>query len=446
MKKLLFTLLILPFLSSAQTDSLALKADELLTAYAKQDKFAGAVLIAKDGKVVFEKGYGFANREKNLPNTPQTEFRIGSLTKSFTATLIMQLHEKGKLSIHDPISKYIPDYPKGDSIRIENLLNHTSGIVSITSMKAYYETWMKEVATPVQSISRFKNEPLRFAPGSKFDYSNSNYILLSHIAEKASGKSFKDLLTAQLTSKAGMKNSGMDETNRTSELKAKGYQATPDAEYGAARFVEMSVLTGAGAMFSTLKDLYQYDRALYGKLLLSEVSKKQMFTPGKGDYGYGWEITRNNGRTEISHTGQTDGFQANMIRYPEEDICIIYLSNYMDSKGPQISKALTALVFNEPYELPKEHKMITLDPAVYNRYTGKYVMEKGPALFVAVEDGKLKARLETQPFFTLLPESETRFFVKKPEAEVEFTKDPQGKVEGITLSQGKKSMSWKKAE
>ena len=227
MKRAFLALLLVPLLSWGQTN-ISKKADELLSAYAKQEQFSGTVLIAKGGKVVFEKGYGYADREKQLPNSPETEFRIGSVTKPFTATLILQLQEKGKLSITDPVSKYLPEYPKGDSITIANLLNHTSGIPSITSMKQYYQVWMKEPATHELSISRFKNEPLRFSPGSKFEYSNSNYILLSYLAEKVSGKAFEELLTSELIGPLGLRQTGLDRTDRTSSRKAQGYQATSD--------------------------------------------------------------------------------------------------------------------------------------------------------------------------------------------------------------------------
>ena len=169
-------IILLPFLSKSQ--DIAAKADELLTAYHKQGKFTGTVLIAKEGRILFEKGYGFADLDNQVANTPTTEFRIGSLSKPFTATLILQLQEKGKLNIKDPVQKYIPGYPKGDSITIEHLLNHTSGIKSLTSMKEYYEKWMAQPATLDQTIEHFKNEPLNFTPGSRFEYSNSNYILL----------------------------------------------------------------------------------------------------------------------------------------------------------------------------------------------------------------------------------------------------------------------------
>lgn len=435
MKKILFLAILIPFLSGAQ--DLATRADELLTAYYQQGKFNGTVLLAKGGVVLFEKGYGFADREAKVPNTPTTEFRIGSMSKPFTAILILQLQERGLLSIKDPVQKYIPDYPKGDSILVEHLLNHTSGIKSITSMKEYYAKWISEPATLPQTVAHFKSEPLSFSPGSRFEYSNSNYILLSYIAERASGKSFDQLLKEGIVHKLRLPATGLDRNDRSSTQKALGYAATPERDFAPARFNDMSVLAGAGALYATARDLYTWDRALYGTVLLSEASKTAMFTPAGAPYGLGWEIRERGGRREISHSGSVDGFVSNYIRFPDQDACIIFLSNYFESKGPQICKALTALLFGEPYELPKERKPITLPAELLGRYAGKYGMEGGPVLTITAEGGKLKGQLGKQPPFEMIAESDTQFFVKAVDADVAFQKDAEGAVTGVVLKQGK---------
>jgi CubicO group peptidase (beta-lactamase class C family) len=442
MKKFFLLMTLLPFLGKAQ--DIAAKADELLTAYHKQGKFTGTVLIAKEGKIVFEKGYGFADLNSQLPNTPNTEFRIGSLSKPFTATLILQLQEQGKLNSKDPIQKYIPGYPKGDSITIEHLLNHTSGIRSITSMKEYYEKWIAQASTLDNTINYFKNEPLNFSPGSRFEYSNSNYILLSRIAEKASGLPFSKLLQKSIVQKLKMQQSGLDENNRRSKAKAIGYATTPTDSFAVARFNDMSVLSGAGAMYSSARDLYAWDRAWYGNKLLSDASKKLMLTPVKNNYGLGWEIEQAKGRTLISHSGSIDGYLSNYMRFPDQDVCIIFLSNYFQSKGSQICKALTAIVFNESYQVPKERKVVMLDEAVYKSYTGQYQMEKGPSLLIVFEDGKLKGKLGNQPYFEMLSEAETKFFIKGMDGDVEFVKEENQNVTGVNLSNNGKVLNFKR--
>lgn len=443
MRPLWTLFLLLPLFASSQ--DIATRADALLTAYHRQDQFEGTVLIAKKGKVVFEKAYGLADREKQRPNTTATEYRIGSVTKPFTAALILKLQEEGILSVKDPVSKHLPGYPKGDSILLEHLLTHTSGIRSITSMKQYYDQWISEPASLELTVSRFREEPLRFTAGQKFEYSNSNYILLSHIAEKVTGTSFAKLMNDRIFKKLGLAHTGMDDNDRQSMYRAAGYQSSPEKDFAPARFNDMSLIAGAGAMYSTVRDLYTWDRALYGNKVLSEASRKQMFTPYRNKYGYGWSIDTVKGRLEISHSGSIDGYKSNIIRYPEQDVCIIFLSNYFESKGPQISEALTAIVFGEPYEMPRERKFIKLPEAQLKAYEGNYQMEKGPGMKIFLENGQLKGRLGQQAPFTLLAESERQFYIKPIDSEVVFTLE-KARVTELKIQQGKKMLSFKKAE
>lgn len=442
MKYLLGLILLFPNVLPAQ--DIAAKADTLLKAYASQDQFSGTVLIAKKGKVVFLRSYGEANREKKISNSPETEYRIGSVTKQFTAALIMKLQEKNILSVKDPLSKYIPDYPKGDSVLLENLLNHTSGIKSITSMKQYYAEWIGQTATLEQTVSRFKNEAFNFSPGKKFEYSNSNYILLSYIAELATGKPFNQLMQQYIFKPLNMQHTGMDINDRLSERKAIGYQATPDNEYAVARFNDMSVLAGAGAMYSTAADLYKWYRALYKTKFLSAASLEQMFQPNQYGYGFGWQIDTVKGRVEVSHSGSIDGYKSNIIRYPAEDICIIFLSNYFESKGAQISKALTAIAFGEPYELPKQRKFIKLAEPELQKLVGTYQMEKGPQVKVFIEEGILKGKLDQQQPFRLLAESGTQFYIKPIDTDVVFQPDAEGNIQEMIFQQGKKKMVFRR--
>lgn len=442
MKHIWTVLVLLPLILPAQ--DLATNADALLSAYHQQDQFSGTVLIAKKGKILFSKAYGEADREKKIPNTTATEYRIGSVTKQFTAALILKLQEQKVLSVKDPLSKYIADYPKGDSVLVENLLNHTSGIKSITSMKQYYAEWIGQPSTLEQTVAKFKNEPYSFSPGKKFEYSNSNYILLSYITELATGKKFDKLMEQYIFKPLKLTNTGIDKNMRTSPLKALGYQASPENDYAIARYNDMSVLTGAGAMYSTAKDLYIWDRALYKNQLLSPASLEQMFSPNAFGYGFGWHIDTVKGRVEISHSGSIDGYKSNIIRYPAEDVCIVFLSNYFESKGPQISKALTAIAFDEAFEMPKQRKFVQLDAQQLQLWQGVYQMEKGPQVTVFLEDGVLKGKLEKQQPFKLLAESEKQFYIKPIDTEVLFNTDTEGNPIEMIFQQGKKTMRFKR--
>ena len=440
MRFLIIVLSFFPCFMAAQ--DLTARADALLSAYHKNDQFTGTVLIAKNGKVIFEKGYGQANRNSHQVNNAFTEYRIGSVSKPFTATLILKLQEKGFLSIKDPLSKYLPDYPNGDSVLLENLLNHTSGIKSISSMKQYYAEWIGEKTDLPKTISRFKNEAFHFSPGKKYEYSNSNYILLSYVAELAAGSSFESLLDHYILKPLKLEHTGLDKNDRISAQKALGYQASPETDYAPARFNDMSIMMGAGSMYSTARDLFAFDRALDGDRLISAESGKQMYAVHKNNYGLGWEIDSAKGKLRISHSGSIDGFLSNFIRFPEQDVCIVFLSNYFNSKGPQISKALISIVFDEPYEMPLERKFVAIPVDELKMYSGAYQMEKGPALEVFIEDGKLKGRLEQQQAFVMLPQSNGEFYIKSIDTDVVFEIKDKALV-GMKLKQGKKVMEFK---
>ncbi|MFH7028713.1 MAG: serine hydrolase domain-containing protein [Heteroscytonema crispum UTEX LB 1556] len=290
------------------------KIDNYLNAHVKINKFIGSVFIAQKGKILADKGYGMANYELDIPNTPQTIFRLGSITKQFTAMAIVQLQEKGLLNVNDPIIKYIPDYPPetGKQITIHHLLTHTSGIPNFTGFPDYLETMM--LPSPVEkTIARFKDKPLEFQPGEKFNYSNSGYILLGYIVEKVSGKTYETYLHENIFQPIGMKNTGYDHHSTILKNRASGYSLGNDGLINTA-YIDMSMPYAAGALYSTVEDLYLWDRALYTEKLVSKTSLNKMFTPFKEDYGYGWFITKAFNHNLVTHNGRINGFSTNIHR------------------------------------------------------------------------------------------------------------------------------------
>jgi CubicO group peptidase (beta-lactamase class C family) len=415
MKYVFLALLILPVLVKSQT--IAQKADELLTAYSDQHKFSGNVLIAKDGKIIFQRSYGYADISTKQPNTAATEFRVGSLTKMFTSTAILQLAEKGKLSLTDPVNKYVSNFAYGDSVKIINLLSHTSGI------KGYTDS--PEPTTLKESIDRFKYQPLAFVPGSQFEYNNFNYILLSYIAEKTSGVPFPKLIQSSVLSKAGMTHSGLDTKSRTSATRAHGYTTNPaTAEWTQANEGNVALAAGAGALYSTLGDLYKWSEAISKHSVLPDSLIKLALKPIQNNYGMGWMTTDAFGRKQIGHTGSIPGFIANFMKFPDQDITIILLSNYEDVDGRQISKDLAAVTFGEAYNLPVVKKEVKLSDDVLNRYVGEYTLPNGFSIAVSNESNKLFALAQgDQQKVELTPESETKFFLKGPDTSIEFIEE-----------------------
>jgi CubicO group peptidase (beta-lactamase class C family) len=315
--------------------------------------FCGNVLMARDGKILFNKGYGLANREWEAPNAPKTKFRLGSITKQFTAMAIMQLQEKGLLDVKDPFSKYAPDFPNGDRFTLHHLLKHTSGVFSLTSLPDY-STFMVLPLTMEEIFEKFQDRPLEFEPGSHFKYSNSGYIMLGHVIEVVTEGDYADYLRDNIFAPLSMEDTGYDEFTRVIQHRASGYAYDRDENtYTKAPYIDMHIPHGAGALYSTVEDLYKWDRALYTEKLISAESLDTIFTPGLNGYGYGWRIVESNGRKIHAHNGGINGFVSHISRYPEEKEVLIILSNLVTSKMQDIRRDLSAILSGRPYEMPE---------------------------------------------------------------------------------------------
>lgn len=435
--------------NQAQSSNQAI-ADEM-TAYLQaclaNRYFMGSVLVARAGEVLLSAGYGMANLEHDVPNTPQTKFRIGSITKQFTAAAILQLQEQGLLEVHDSISTYLPDYPNGEQITVHHLLNHTSGIPNYTELDNFEQTTKIKV-TLDDLIARFSGEPLEFTPGERYRYTNSGYVVLTKIIETVSGHSYADYLQHQILEPLGMVDSGYDRQEVILPHRASGYIFSGEA-YQNADFVDMSWPSGAGGMYSTIEDLYKWEQGLYTDTVLSASSREMMFTPkvvvraeedGKGYYhGYGGIICTHYERKVLYHGGGIDGFSTRIARYPDERISIIVLTNIDAASATPvvpIANDLAAILFGEPYELPKQRQAIALDPAIYDAYVGQYELEPGWVMTVTKESSRIFMQWTGQERVEMFPESSTKFFVKVIDAQRTFVVDETGKASHVILHQG----------
>ena len=339
--------------------------DALLKQYLEYSQFNGSVLIADHGAVIFKKGYGEANMEWGIPNAPDTRFRLGSITKQFTATLVLQLVEEGKLKLDGKITDYIPDYPKpmGEKITIHNLLTHTSGIPNYTSLPSFQLSLSRLPANPSEFIKGFWNLPLEFEPGSKFNYSNSGYFLLGVILETVSGKSYARLLEEKIFGPLKMHDSGYDSGTPLLLKRAAGYQKAGGGLVNS-EFVDMSTPFAAGALYSTVEDLFLWDRALYSDKILSDRSKAVMFQPRIETghqpgplmhYAYGWFVGKTQVGTSadsifaISHGGAINGFNALIARYPQDQKLIVLLNNTGGAPLASVAQGILGILFGKPY-------------------------------------------------------------------------------------------------
>jgi CubicO group peptidase (beta-lactamase class C family) len=313
-----------------------------------EGNFLGSVLVAQNGDILLNEGYGQANVGAEIPNLPETQFRIGSLTKQFTAAAILKLQEQGLLNVQDPVAKFLPDYPRGNEITIHHLLTHTGGIPNCERRRDLPEV----VQSPIpldELIASFSGQPLEFLPGQQYRYSSSGYVVLTKIIEIASGQPYADYLENQILIPANMAYSGYDFLSPDLPNPAEGYHLTPGGPRPAI-LTDSSWPTGAGALYSTVGDLYRWDRALYEDDILSTASRQAFFTPwmdtGQGtDYGYGWDIGTTAGRPSIAHGGGIFGFASFMARFPEDDAVIIVLSNGIQMPPRLIAEGLAQILF-----------------------------------------------------------------------------------------------------
>ncbi|HEX8282653.1 MAG TPA: serine hydrolase [Pyrinomonadaceae bacterium] len=406
-----------------------------MAAALRVDGFSGSILVARDGQPLISKGYGMANYELDVPNTPQTVFRLGSITKSFTATAIMMLQERGKLSVGDTICKYLTDCPAAwQPVTIRHLLAHTSGIPNYTALPDYTRTMTLPISHE-SLIGRFKDKPLEFTPGERAQYNNSGYYLLGVVIERASGKSYEDFLQDNIFKPLGMTRTGYDSSRRLIKSRASGYLRQGDTLVNA-QYIDMSIPFAAGALYSSVEDLLRFDQALYAERLLPRKALDEMFTPVADQRGYGWTIRRQFDRQTIEKNGSINGFYSFIARYPADRITVIVLGNNGGVSSERIGNDLSAIVFGAPYKVPREREAIVLDPRTLEKYVGQYQPPEGSIITVTFENGKLMRQVGTQPKAEMFAASETEFFLKGSDLQITFVTDGQGRVTGQRLSRG----------
>jgi len=337
------------------------KIDALIKVYNDYGQFNGSVLVAESGKVIYKKGFGLANIEWNIPNKPDTKFRLGSITKQFTSMLILQLVEQGKIDIQGKLSDYLPYYRKdtGSKVTIHHLLTHSSGIPSYTSIPNFFEDMSRDPYPVEEFVKKYCSGDFQFEPGSKYVYNNSGYFLLGAIIEEITGKTYEEVLNEKIFLSLGMGNSGYDRHSPIIPNRASGYSNAFDG-YTNAPYLDMSLPYAAGSLYSTVEDLYIWDQALYTEKLLSAKMKELMFTPQIANYGYGWGIRQKSlpdskeKLSSISHGGGINGFNTLIERLVDEKHLIVLLNNTPGANLGQMSDAIIRILYGKPYNLPKK--------------------------------------------------------------------------------------------
>lgn len=421
------------------------RMDQIVRSYSDNHQFMGSVLVVQGDKVVFEKSYGDANLEWNIPDDSLTKFRIGSMTKQFTAASILLLEERGKLSTDDLVKKYMPDAPPAwDKITIYHLLTHTSGIPSFTSFPDYHATEATPTA-PKALVDRFRDKPLEFQPGEKWNYSNSGYVLLGYLLEKISGQTYADFVAENIFKPLGMKDTGYDSNSAIIPHRATGYSPSPNGPVNAG-YIDMTIPFSAGALYSTTHDLLLWEQALYGGKVLSAASLKKMTTPYKQDYGCGLMIHATKGHLEYEHGGGIEGFNTEMAYYPDDKLTVIVLANLNGGAPGDIAGKLAAVVHGEKVVLQSERKEIKVPHEVLAKYVGYYELAPGIFINMSLDGDKFFTQLTGQPKFEVFAETEKDFFLKVVDAQLTFEMDGQGKVTDVVLHQNGQDQTAKRSE
>jgi CubicO group peptidase (beta-lactamase class C family) len=346
------------------------KIQEVLTLAHKYRQFNGTALVAENGKVIYKGGFGMANMEWAIPNTPDTKFRLGSITKQFTSMLTLQLVEQNKIKLDATISDYLPDYRKdtGQKVTIHNLLTHTSGIPNYTAQPGFFENVSRNPYKVDEFVKKYASGNLEFEPGSKYNYSNSGYFLLGAIIERVTGKMYEQVLQENIFGPLGMKDTGYDHSDNIIPKRAAGYRKTPNG-YTNAAYLDTSIPYAAGSLYSTVEDLYLWDQALYLDKLISAKSKELMYKPFLEDYAYGWVVTnasfKQNGQPVqmIAHGGGINGFATTIARFPKEKNLIVLLDN-TGQNVERVMDRIAKILYNQPYEAPKMSIAEALDKTI----------------------------------------------------------------------------------
>jgi D-alanyl-D-alanine carboxypeptidase len=417
-----------------KTPDFSIRMDSLLQVLDKNNKAWASVTIRKNDKIVYTNATGWIDKSALVPfrSTPETRYRIGSISKMFTTVMILQLVEEYKLSLDTPLSKFFKKIPNAKLITIADLLNHHSGLYNFTNDSSYIK-WMTEPRTRTQMRELFESQKPAFAPGEKGEYSNTNFVLLGYIIEDVTGKSYEENLAERITSRIHLKNTKYG--RKIENLDAQSFEFI-DGKWVIQPETDMSIPGGAGALISTTPDLTAFINALFNGQLMNESSLKSMTTIKDG-YGLGIFKIPFYERSAFGHNGGIDGFSSSLAYFPEDKVAIAFCSNGMNYPMNDILIGLLSCYFDKPYKIP-DFKTVALAADKLSAYEGEYTSEQLPLVITVKQDGgKLTAQATGQPSFPLDAISETEFRFDQAGVVMIFNIIDNGNVDGFTLKQGR---------
>ena len=409
------------------------KIESLIDSYSELYRFNGVVLVSKNGKILFEKAVGYQDIKNKVPNTPNTIYQIGSMTKQFTAVVILKLAEQGKLALKDRVSKYFTDYPRGNEITIEHLLTHTSGIYEYFRNTQYNNRDLKKPLSKKERMSFFRSKELDFDPGTKFSYCNSGYELLGLIIEQVTNKPYELVVREYILNPLKMNHTGFDFIGLNNNDKAKPYSLYSKKEITDATPWDSTATYSAGSLYSTARDLFLWHNGLLSNKIISKSSLQKAHKPFLNGYGYGWWIDSLYQRKIVSHGGNVLGFTTQMTRIPEDDVCIILINNIYNHEIETIANSIVSILYDKSYKGLEE---IELSPDLLEKYTGEYEISSDYLVSITREDSHLYMRVNSDSKIEIFAEKVNSFFLKDEDVRIRFKPDDTGKIVQISVFRG----------
>jgi len=435
----------------AREATLPEKLDAIAAEAFAKDGPGGSVIVVQDGKTLLRKGYGMADLELGVPVKPEMVFRIGSMGKQFTAVAILQLVKEGKVKFDDPLSKYVPDFPGAEAITVEQLLTHTSGIRSYNDVPSAL-IGIREDKTPMQLVEGIRNEKPAFAPGESWMYSNSGYLFLGIIIEKASGMKYADYMQTKLFTPLGLKNTFVEDETQIVAGRVKGYAIGPDNVLRNAGYMNMTQPYAAGSIETNVDDLARWNELLVAGKVIDKALVDRAWTESRTKdgkptgYGYGWYVSDEDGVHFVVHGGGITGFRSNGVLVPEKKLFVGVLHNALSSGNDlyYTLKYITTRLALEVLGQSWSATPVAMSDDAKNQFTGIYDFD-GVKRTVRFEDGQLSAQREGGPPFALVPVAKDEFVYDKAFTRLKFRMASSGAIESVvSISRGQPTQTGKR--
>lgn len=435
--------------SAADLKKLTTRFDSILSKTFTSNGPGATVIISKGDEILYKKAFGLANLENKVPMKPDMVFRIGSVTKQFTAVSILRLAEQGKLNLQDEITRFLPDYPvQGKKITIEHLLTHTSGIRSYTDMEEFNEAFMAVDKKPSVLVDFFKSQPMEFEPGTQWHYNNSGYVLLGVIIEKITGMSYAKYIEDSIFRPLQMTRSLYGSNSKIVADRATGYDPSSTGVQNAS-YLSMTLPYAAGSLMSTVEDLYKWSRGLRKEKLLKHEWLEKAVTGYKlksgrnTNYGYGWFIGEIGGQKVYEHSGGINGYLSDALYLPGPDIYMAILSNCTCKAPSDVLTEMAGLALN----VKTKFKKIAVDSTALNEFVAVYESEEGDTRTISRKGGTLQSQRKGGSLYVISPYEKDKFYFEGTGSLIRFSRDAQGKVNGMFFKSGiNPEEFWKKTD